>query len=227
MNKESLESLLNNKEKIGLLEHLMESTLETNEKFNLTAIKEEEKFRELMIYDSLIPLKYFDFCNKQIIDVGTGAGFPGLPLAICSDGLFTLLDSTQKKIDYINDFVKTNDINNAKGVCARAEDFARNNREKFDCVIARAVSSLPMLLELCIPMLKVNGLMLAMKSSKTDEEISLSKNALKKLDAEIINVYVDELPESKENRSLIVIKKLKPTQKKYPRNYNDIKSKTL
>jgi len=227
MTKSELESLLINKNNIDALEKLMSSTLETNEKFNLTAIKNPEDFRELMIYDSLLPLTHLSLDDRSVLDVGTGAGFPGLPLAICSKGNFTLLDSTKKKIDYINDYVLANHISNVKAVSARAEDYARKNIEKYDFVIARAVASLPILLELCIPMVKINGYFLAMKSNKTDEEVALSKNALKKLNATIEEIYLDELPNSKEARTLLLIKKLGRTDKKYPRSYNDIKNKTL
>lgn len=227
MTKEELLLFFNNKSVIDSLEKLMDSTLEMNEKFNLTAIKNKEDFRELMLCDSLIPLTHIPFDNKLVLDVGTGAGFPGLPLAISSKGNFTLLDSTKKKIDYINNYVKDNNISNVKAISDRAENFALQNREKFDIVIARAVSSLPMLLELCIPMVKVGGIFLAMKSSKAEEEISLSKNAFDKLNCEIETIYNDVLPIKKEARTLIVIKKKKETNKKYPRTFDQIKSKPL
>ena len=227
MTKKELLSLLKNKECIDELIDLMDSTLSMNEKFNLTAITDKDKFLELMIYDSIVPSSHVDFDNKKILDVGTGAGFPGLPLAICTKGNFDLLDSTKKKIDYINDYVIKHNINNVKAYSDRAESFANTHRETYDYVIARAVASLPILIELCIPMVKVGGYFLAMKSNKSDEEINLSKNALKKLDCEVVNSYVDVLPCSKETRTLIVIKKNKPTNKKYPRSFDQIKSKTL
>ena len=108
MNKKELEKYLldSNLNNIDSFEHLLIDTLATNEKFNLTAIKDEEKFRELMILDSLYPLHLLDFNDKKVIDVGTGGGYPGLPLALASKGDFTLLDSTKKKIDHINEYVK-------------------------------------------------------------------------------------------------------------------------
>lgn len=230
MNKEKLSELYNQivpNKNADLLETLLSVTLTTNEHFNLTAIKDEEKFRELMIYDSLLPLKYAEFDGKKVIDVGTGAGFPGLPLAISTKGEFTLLDSTAKKINHINNFAKEHGINNVIGVSARAEDFAHKNVEKYDIAIARAVSALPILLELCLPMLKVGGLFLAMKSTKSDEEIKLSQNALKVLGGEIVDIKKDILPESNEERNLIIIKKNKSCPNKYPRPYNQIKSKNL
>ena len=151
MNKEQLASILN---KLNLsfdiekLESLMEDTLLTNEKFNLTAIKDKERFRELMILDSVLPLTILDFDNKKVLDVGTGAGYPGLVLAQLSSGNFTLLDSTKKKIDHINEYLSFNNINNVIGVVGRAEEYVTKHREEFDIVIARAVSSLNILLEL-------------------------------------------------------------------------------
>ena len=229
MTKEELELYLKefNISDVNKLETLASETLKANELFNLTAIKDINDFRELMIYDSLLPLKYFSFDNKNIIDIGTGAGFPGLPLAISTKGKFTLLDSTSKKINHINEVSKKLDLSNVKAISARAEEYARKHINEYDYAIARAVSSLPILIELAIPLLKVGGYLIAMKSNKSEEEIALSKRALKELNAEIIDVYNDQLPISKENRTLIVIKKIKSSPKKYPRSYSEIKSKTL
>jgi len=209
------------------LEALMDSTLKTNEKFNLTAIKEEEFFRELMIYDSLLPIKYFDFKDKKVVDVGTGAGFPGLPLAICTKGQYTLIDSTQKKIDYINDYIKKNKFKNVTAISGRAEDIVKNKRDMFDFAIARAVASLNVLLELTVPFLKVGGSFIALKGSSYEKEIFEARMAIKGLNVEITNVYVETLPLTKEVRSIIEFKKIKPTSKKYPRIYKDIKEKPL
>lgn len=227
MTKDELLLFFNNKSKINSLENLMNSVLSMNEKFNLTAIKNHEDFRELMIYDSLVPLSHIDFDDKSVLDVGTGAGFPGLPLAICSKGNFTLLDSTKKKIDFINNYAKENKIANVKGINARAEEYAISHREEYDYVISRAVAGLPILIELCFPMVKVGGFFLAMKSNKAQEEINLSQRAIKLLGGEIVATYNDFLPISKESRTLIVIKKNSVTNKKYPRRFDQIKSKPL
>ena len=209
------------------LENLLKVTLETNKLFNLTAIKDEEKFRELMIYDSLLPLKYIDFTDKTVLDVGTGAGFPGLVLALSSKGRYTLLDSTQKKINHINNYIKENNIENAIGVYARAEEYAQNNKEKFDYVIARAVAELNILSELCLPFVKVGGSFIALKGDNALQEIARAEKAIEKLGGKIIRKEFDELPESKEKRYLIEIKKVKETPKKYPRSYSEIKSKPI
>ena len=212
---------------IEKLESLMEDTLFTNEKFNLTAIKDKEKFRELMLLDSAIPLTLLDFNDKKILDVGTGAGYPGLVLSLLSNGNFTLLDSTKKKIDHINEYVSNNNINNVIGVAGRAEEYISNHRNEFDIVIARAVSSLNILLELCIPYLKVGDYFVAMKGRQGKDEIEQSKRALSLLGCKIVSINEIELPESKETRINIVIQKEKDTNKKYPRLYKDIVNKPL
>ena len=210
---------------INKLERLISYTLEANEKFNLTAITDEEEFRELMIYDSLLPMKYIDFNNKKVLDLGTGGGFPGLPLLLCNNMKLSLLDSTAKKINHIEQYLLANNLE-AKAVAARAEDYAKKNREKFDIVISRAVSKLNILLELAIPYLKVGGMLLALKGKNYQVELDEAKSTLKKLDAEIVDLYLDNLT-NKEERCLIVIKKNKVTKKKYPRSYSEIKSNPL
>ena len=233
MNKEQLfEQLQKNdiscdQTQLNLLMNLMESTLSENEKFNLTAIKDREQFVEKMILDSALSLYEIDLENKSIIDVGTGAGFPGMVIRILSPkAKVTLLDSTKKKIDYLKEFALANNLR-IDGVSARAEDYARVNRNKFDYATARAVASLNILLELIIPMLKVGGTFIALKGDKYEEEINDSQNALKKLGCSIDHVYELTLPESLEKRAIIYIHKDKETNKKYPRQYSDIKKLPL
>ena len=214
-------------EQLSLLNLFMKSTLETNEKFNLTAITNEDEFVEKMIYDSALALHDLDLTNKSIIDVGTGAGFPGIVLKILEPNAnVVLLDSTKKKIDHLLEFANENNIK-VEGISARAEDYARNNREKFDYATARAVSQLNILLELIIPMLKVGGTFIAMKGQDYEEEINNSKEAIRRLNARISTIYEFELPESKEKRAIIHIVKDKETNKKYPRQYTDIKRQPL
>ena len=233
MNKEELINLVNDNivkldnNAFDMLERLMNITLETNEKFNLTAIKDEEKFRELMIYDSLLPLKYVNLDNKTVLDVGTGAGFPGLPLTISTKGNITLLDSTNKKIGHICGVIEDFGLKNANAICARAEEYASKNREQYDYVIARAVAPLNVLAELCLPMVKVGGTFIAMKGNNGPDELFLAKNAIDKLGGEVLDIHFDELPLSKEGRTTILIKKIKPTSKKYPRRYSEIMNNTL
>lgn len=210
-------------EQIFLLDKFMQSTLETNEKFNLTAIKDLDAFVEKMIFDSALVLYDTDLSNKTVIDVGTGAGFPGMVLKIISpETKMTLLDSTKKKIDYLLNFSKANGID-VKGVSSRAEDYARNNRNTYDYATARAVAALNILLEIIVPLLKVGGTFIAMKGPGYEDEINQSNNALAKLNCVISQIYEFDLPESNERRAIIHIKKIKDTPKKYPRDYSDIK----
>lgn len=215
------------KEQLNLLETFMNVTLETNEKFNLTAITNSDDFVEKMIYDSALALYDLDLENKSIIDVGTGAGFPGMVIKILRPNAnVTLLDSTAKKINHLLEFAKQQNIK-VEGIANRAEDYARNNREKFDYATARAVSRLNILLELIIPMLKVGGSFIALKGQGYEDEINASKEALRRLNCRIGQIYEFELPESHEKRAIIHIVKDKETNKKYPRQYTDIKRQPL
>ena len=210
-------------EQLNLLNTFMKVTLETNEKFNLTAITNEDEFVEKMIYDSALALYDLSLSEKSIIDVGTGAGFPGMVLKILEPkAKVTLLDSTSKKINHLLSFAKEQNIK-VEGIAARAEDYARNNREKFDYATARAVSQLNILLELIIPMLKVGGTLISLKGQGYEDEINNSKEALRRLNCRISKIYEFDLPESHEKRAIIHIVKDKQTNKKYPRQYTDIK----
>lgn len=217
-----LEKLNLDSSKVDKLEEYMLATLKANESFNLTAIKDEYKFRELMILDSAYPLKYFDFSNKKVIDIGTGAGYPGMVLAALSKGEFTLLDSTKKKIDFISNYATEHGYFNVNTVVERAENYAKEHREEYDFAVARAVSDLKVLLELVLPLLKVGGYFIALKGLKGMDEIKSSKKMLEKLGGEVYLVDEYELPESREQRVNIIIKKIKETPKKYPREYSEI-----
>ncbi|MCQ2776576.1 MAG: 16S rRNA (guanine(527)-N(7))-methyltransferase RsmG [Bacilli bacterium] len=233
MNKETLKQELNlrglnpSETQIDQLIDLMKTTLETNEKFNLTAIKDEETFLEKMIFDSALTLVDNDLTDKEVLDLGTGAGFPGLVLYILNPKIkLTLLDSTKKKIDYLADFCAKRGYK-VNAVSARAEEFARNNREKYDYVTARAVSELSILMELAIPMIKVNGCLLALKAVGIENEINSAKGAFKALNCSMNKMYEDYLPVSKEYRAILSIKKDKVTISKYPRDYAIIKARKL
>ena len=212
---------------INELISFMNVTLETNQKFNLTAIKDESTFLEKMILDSALSLVENDFSNLEVLDLGTGAGFPGIVMYILNPQIkLTLLDSTKKKIDYLKDFCNKNNYK-INCVNARAEDYASEHREQFDFVISRAVSELNILMELSIPMIKEKGSLIALKSKDTEKEISNAKNAFKKLDCHLEKIYEDMLPESKEYRSIVYVKKDKKTNIKYPRDFALIKDKSL
>ena len=216
-----------NDEQLSLLWEYMDLVLKTNKKFNLTAIKDEESFVEKMIFDSALLLNNQNFENQTIVDIGTGAGFPSVVLAILSPNAHIIaIDSTSKKINFIHEFVKEKNLN-VETIATRVEDYAKDHREQYMLVTARAVASLRVLIELAVPMLKCGGCLIAMKGPGFDEEIKDAENALKKLNSEIVYIYEDELPESEESRSFVYIRKLGPTPKKYPRTFGEIKNKPL
>ena len=233
MNKKTLLEELNkrdiscNEETAIKLEAFMKHILMWNEKFNLTAIKDEEAFMEKMIFDSAIGLTDLDLSNKKVLDIGTGAGFPGVVLYLLNPEMdITLLDSSAKKINLLKDYANENGYK-YQTVVARAEEYAKANREKYDYVFARAVAPLNILLELALPLLKVGGTFIALKGPGVEQEIEDSQNALKKLNARVGKIIVDELPESLESRNIVYIIKDKETNKKYPRDYKDIKKLPL
>ena len=210
-------------QQILLLRHFMNNTLLANEKFNLTAITDAPVFIEKMIYDSALALYDFDLSDRSIIDVGTGAGYPGMVLRVLSKNADVyLLDSTKKKTDYLDEYAKSQNLK-VNCINARAEDYSRINREKFDYATARAVAPLNILLEIIAPLLKVDGTFIALKGSDYENEINESKNALKKLNCKVTKIYEFILPESQEKRAIIHIKKFDKTSKKYPREYKEIK----
>lgn len=205
------------------LDRYKDLLIEYNKKFNLTAIKTEEEIYLKHFYDSLTLTQAVDLNqNLKLLDIGTGAGFPGLVLKIFYPDLeITLLDSNHKKIMFLETVIK--ELNLKKTICInlRAENLSKEYREYFDMVTSRAVSALPVLCELSIPYLKVDGLFIAMKGD-SEEEIKKSSKILEQLDSKIIDVKRFNLPIESSNRSLVVIKKLKKTKEKYPRSYDKI-----
>ena len=223
----SIRSIDVTKEQIDLLWDFMHTVLETNEKFNLTAIKDEESFVEKMLFDSALLLNNQRFEGIDILDIGSGAGFPSVVLSILSPEAHVIsLDATAKKVNFVKEYAEKHKLN-LTTVCARAEEYAQENREKYLIVTARAVAELRILLELVVPMLQAGGHFIAMKGPGFEEEISRAQCALKKLNCNIDYVYEDVLPDSKESRYMIYIKKLKETPKKYPRTFGEIKNKPL
>lgn len=223
----SIRSIDVTKEQIDLLWDFMHTVLETNEKFNLTAIKDEESFVEKMLFDSALLLNNQRFEDIDILDIGAGAGFPSVVISILSPNAHVVaLDSTAKKVNFIKEYAEKNNLN-ISTVAARAEEYAQDNREKFMVVTARAVASLRILLELAMPLLKVGGVFIAMKGPGFEEEIKEAKCALNKLRCKVDYIYEDQLPESKETRSFIYVRKVEETPKKYPRTFGEIKSNPL
>lgn len=190
--------------------------IEKNKVMNLTAIRERDDIIDKHFYDSILLNDLIKKEDKYIIDIGTGAGFPGLVLAILNeDKNFLLVDSVKKKIDFINDVIEKLELKNVKTSTKRAEELIKNMREKFDVGLCRGVASLPIILEYEIPFLKVGGRFLAQKQN--DEEIKLAKNALNLLKAKVNKIHNFNLPISNDKRIVIEIEKIDKTPIKYPR----------
>lgn len=197
---------------------------EENAKYNLTAITGEEEIISKHFYDSLVGERFLE-SGATVCDIGSGAGFPLIPLAVLrQDCSFTGVDSTQKKVNFINAACAKLDIKNCYAVHARAEDI--KPRESFTAVTARAVASLNTLAEYCLPILRVGGVMIAYKGSNADEELEEAKGALKILGGQADEIYRYALPTG-EARAIIAIKKISPTPAKYPRQGNKPRLKPL
>ena len=219
-------------DKIKKLYLLTERMLEVNKHMNLTAIKEERAIILKHYADSLTISKYIPK-GAKIIDVGCGAGFPTLPLAIFrTDISITSVDSTAKRIEYVSKTAELLNLDNITAIPERAEVLGNSteHREKYDIVTARAVAGLQILSELCLPFAKVGGTFIAMKSQKADEEISLASTAIKKCGG-IISASKEQLltdePAAQESRTIILINKTSSTPKEFPRHYSKISKKPL
>lgn len=197
--------------------------IEWNQKVNLTGITEYDDVIKKHFLDSLclVNLSGFDQSKiKKIVDVGTGAGFPGIPLKIIfSDLEVTLLDSLNKRIKFLEALTEKLGLKNVQAIHGRAEDFGRDPayREKFDLCVSRAVANLSVLAEYCMPLVRVGGSFVAYKSGKIQEELESSQNAIRLLGGKIQEKVNFHVPESDMARTLISIKKVKNTSKKYPR----------
>ena len=209
------------KEKVDKLIVLKEIMLEWNEKVNLTAITEEKEIFIKHFLDSATCLSTgYIKEGMRIIDVGTGAGFPGIPIQILKDGLeMTLLDSLNKRIIYLKEAVKKLDLGNVSAVHGRAEEAGRNkaHRESYDIVLSRAVASMNVLCEYCLPFAKVGGFFLCQKGPETKEEIGNAASAIKTLGGTIKDVREYKLPYSDIKHNIIIIEKVSATPTKYPR----------
>lgn len=197
----------------------MELLREWNEKINLTAITDEEGILVKHFFDSSSISEFVDN-NSKIIDIGTGAGFPGLPLKIVNDTLnLTLVDSLNKRINFLNEVKNKLGLKNVETVHGRAEDVGIDNkyREKYDFAVSRAVAELRILVEYLLPLVKVGGKVIAMKGPNIDEEVENSKKAVKLLGGEIERIESFRLGNTDNERTIIIIKKIKNTESKYPR----------
>lgn len=203
--------------------------VEYNEHVNLTAITDYDGVYYKHFYDSLTLSLALDVTKPiNLVDVGAGAGFPSIPNAIVFNNLnVTIIDALNKRINLLNELIAKLKLNNAKALHARAEEYAAFHREEADVVTARAVARLNILAELCIPLVKVEGLFVAMKSVESEQEFLEAKGAIKALGAEHLKTISVELPNQMGHREILVFKKVNKTPSKYPRQFSQIKNKPL
>ena len=202
--------------------------IETNKVMNLTAITDPEDVATLHFLDSAALLTLESFSGKSVVDVGTGAGFPGLPLRVLEPSIrLTLLDSLNKRIQFLETVCRELDLPDVACVHARAEEFAAEHRETFDLAVSRAVAALPVLCELCLPLVKPGGKFLAMKSVESDAELAAAQHAIAILGGAVEAVRDYAIPGTDVRHRLIVVEKVKKTPEKYPRMFAKIKKNPL
>ena len=221
---EQLKEKIKNEQKFNVF---FEFLVQENEKFNLTNITEKSEVFEKHFLDSVSALDEITD-NSKILDVGAGAGFPSIPLAILKEHCsFTLIDSLNKRINFLNELKNKLNLKNVQCFHSRVEDFAEKNREKFDFCVARAVAPLPTLLEYCAPFVKTGGKIIAYKGSNYEEEINESKNAVEKLNLKLKKIVPYALKECNQTRYLLIFLKLKPCASIYPRKNNKPRTNPL
>lgn len=208
-----------NEENLDKLYKYKNLVLEWNEKINLTAITDDSEFAVKHFIDSLTINKYIE-PNKTIIDIGTGAGFPGIPLKILNkENKIVLFDSLNKRLKVLEDIIDKIELKNIETLHGRAEEIFKNRqyREKYDIAVSRAVAALNVLAELMLPAVKIGGICICMKGNNAEEEINEAKKAIKELGGEIIKVEKVMLPELNLERNIVILKKVKQTPNRYPR----------
>lgn len=210
-------------EELAKFEEYKELLKEYNKKFNLTSITNDNEIYLKHFYDSLCITKAKELLNaSSLLDIGTGAGFPGIPVAIVNKDIkITLVESNKKKCEFLKVVKDSLNLQNVEIINARAEDFAKTNREKFEVATSRAVANLSILLELEFSALSVGGVLIALKSN-VQEELENSKSILKELNGTIKNTIEYTLPYEESKRTLLIIQKQLPTNSKYPRQYSQI-----
>ena len=215
-------------EKLNKFDVYYNDLVEVNKYMNLTAITDHDEVYIKHFYDSLtIKLAINNNDEFSLCDVGSGAGFPSIPYSIYNNKCnVTIIDSLNKRINFLNDLVKKLELNNVKAIHSRAEDFAVNNRESFDYVTARALARLNVLVELTLPLVKVGGKLIAMKGDSKDE-LDEAQNAIKTLGGKVIDIIELDLPNNLGHRSIVVIEKISKTPNKYPRLFAKIKERPL
>lgn len=226
--REGLSALSLPTEKVPQLMDFSSRLLEKNQVMNLTAITDPAEVARLHLLDSAQLLTLCDFRGKAVVDVGTGAGFPGMPLRILEpDFDLTLLDSLGKRVDWLARTCSEMGLQRVNCVHARAEEFAASHRELFDIATSRAVAQLNVLSELVLPLVKVGGTFLAMKAVDSDEEIRSAKSAIAQLGGQVEDIVDYMIPQTDIRHRVVMIRKLKPTPHAFPRAFAKIKKAPL
>ena len=199
-----------------------------NKVMNLTAITGEEDTARLHFLDCAALLKAADFAGARVVDVGTGAGFPGLPLKIISPDIsLTLLDSQRKRVDFLKEVCERLGFDDVECIHVRAEEAQAEMRETFDIAVSRAVARLNMLCELCMPFVRLGGFFLAMKGPEVSQELSEAERAISILGGQTLDVFRYTIPGTDIEHSVVVIKKVQSTPEKYPRRFARIQKSPL
>jgi len=211
-----------------MFELYLQELLDWNEKFNLTAITNPTEIRIKHFEDSLALLQAIQLTNEYIIDVGAGAGFPGIPLKInCPDIKLTLLEATGKKVEFLRHIVAKLNLPDVKIIKGRAEEIGQVQREIFDIAVSRAVAKLNILSEYCLPFIKVGGLFISYKEDQVENEVKEATKAIEALGGKLKEIKKVKLSNSELTRSLVIIEKIAPTPHKYPRRPGMAKKKPL
>ena len=215
-------------EHVDALLQYADTLLETNKVMNLTAITDPADVAALHFLDSAALLTLADFAGKRVVDVGTGAGFPGMPLRILEPSIrLTLLDSLGKRITFLQGVCDQLGLGDVECVHARAEEFAAQHRELYDIATSRAVASLPLLAELSLPLVRVGGYFLPMKAVDSDEELAAAAHAIRVLGGRLAGVKDYRIPGTEVTHRLVIIEKIAPSPAKYPRPFAKIKKAPL
>ncbi len=202
--------------------------LEKNKVMNLTAITQPDQVATLHLLDCAALLPLSPLAGKTVIDVGTGAGLPGMVLALLTpDARFTLLDSLGKRIDFLQEVCDDMGLTHVTCVHARAEEFAGQHREQYDVAVSRAVAQLNVLCELTLPLVKVGGRFIAMKSTSSDQEIQEARSAVSQLGGRIAAVRDYDVPQTDVRHRAVIIEKVKATPRQFPRSFARIKKSPL